>query len=118
VYKRQALYCALANAGLRGHVFTHLSHVYPSGSSIYTTVLFPVAPDPDETLVRWQALKAAASQAIVAYGATISHQHGVGRDHAGYVAAEKGHLGMAILSDLCRRFDPNGMMNPGKLIQV
>lgn len=61
-------------------------------------------------------LKAAASRAIVARGGTISHQHGVGADHAPYLAAEKGPLGEAVLGDLCRRFDPAGMMNPGKLI--
>lgn len=111
-----ALYLALPDAGQRTHVFSHLSHLYPSGSNIYTTILFRVAPDPDETLARWQVLKAAASQAIVAHGATISHQHGVGSDHARYLVAEKGELGMAFLRDLCQLFDPDGMMNPGKLV--
>jgi alkyldihydroxyacetonephosphate synthase len=107
---------ASGQAGERVHVFTHLSHLYPYGASIYTTYLFRIAPDPDETLRRWQVLKAAASQAIVAHGATISHQHGVGTDHLAYLAAEKGPLGLAVLGDLCKRFDPDGIMNPGKLI--
>ena len=59
----------------------------------------------------------AASDAIVAGGGTISHQHGVGRDHAPYLAAEKGDLGMAVLGDIARRFDPDGIMNPGVLIE-
>jgi alkyldihydroxyacetonephosphate synthase len=101
----------------RVHVFTHLSHLYPYGSSIYTTYLYRVAADPEETLSRWQALKRAASQAIVACGATISHQHGVGTDHLPYLAMEKGPLGMSALHDLCVRFDPEGIMNPGKLIE-
>ncbi len=100
----------------RVHVFTHLSHMYPQGASIYTTYLFRLADDPEETLARWQTLKAAASAAIVANGGTISHQHGVGTDHAPYLPAEKGELGMAVLQDVVRRFDPYGMMNPGKLI--
>lgn len=98
------------------HVFTHLSHVYSYGSSIYTTYLFRLADDPAETLHRWQTLKRAASEVIVAHGGTISHQHGVGVDHAPYLPAEKGPLGMAVLHDLVQRFDPQGMMNPGKLI--
>ena len=101
----------------RVHVFTHLSHLYPYGSSIYTTYLYRVAADPEETLNRWQTLKGAASQAIVACGATISHQHGVGTDHLPYLAVEKGPLGLAALHDLCARFDPEGIMNPGKLIE-
>ena len=72
--------------------------------------------DPDETLRRWHILKKAASQAIIANGGTISHQHGVGTDHAPYLQAEKGALGMAALGDVLRRFDPYEVMNPGKLI--
>jgi alkyldihydroxyacetonephosphate synthase len=39
----------------------------------------------------------------------------VGLDHAGYLAAEKGPLGMQTLESVIRLFDPDGMMNPGKL---
>ena len=58
----------------------------------------------------------AASKTIVRFGATISHQHGVGVDHAPYLPAEKGELGMAVLDDVRHRFDPKGIMNPGKLL--
>ncbi len=99
------------------HVFTHLSHVYPHGTSVYTTYAFRLSPDPDETLRRWQAMKAAASAAVVKYGGTISHQHGVGQDHAPYLAVEKGALGMTAIRDALRTFDPAGIMNPGKLVE-
>ena len=71
---------------------------------------------PEETLRRWQVLKAAASQAILSQGGTISHQHGVGTDHLPYLEQEKGTLGVAAIRDLCTRFDPEGIMNPGKLV--
>ncbi|HSW40977.1 MAG TPA: FAD-binding oxidoreductase [Patescibacteria group bacterium] len=106
----------LAAEGERVHAFTHLSHVYPTGSSLYTTFVFRLADDPDVTLERWRRLKTAASEAIVRLGGTISHQHGVGSDHAAYLAAEKGELGMAALGDLTRRFDPAGIMHPGVLL--
>ena len=106
----------MSGIGDRIHIFTHLSHVYPFGSSIYTTYLFRLAADADETITRWQAMKTAASQAIVSSGGTISHQHGVGLDHLSYLAAEKGTLGMAAIASLCRQFDPKGIMNPGKLV--
>jgi alkyldihydroxyacetonephosphate synthase len=112
-----AIRSGLEKDGERVHVFSHLSHLYPSGSSVYVTYLFRLADDPDETLERWQALKNAASDAIVAGGGTISHQHGVGRDHRPYLAAEKGELGMAMLGDLARRLDPDGRMNPGVLLR-
>ena len=111
-----AIHRALEPFSERVHVFTHLSHFYPTGCSIYTTYLFRLADDPDETQARWQAMKTAASETIVALRATISHQHGVGEDHAPWLAVEKGELGMAVLGDVLRRFDPTGIMNPGKLI--
>lgn len=107
---------ALQSEGEHIHVFTHLSHIYTHGASIYTTFLFRLADQPEHTLARWQKLKTAASEAIVAQGGTISHQHGVGTDHAPWLAAEKGPLGMAVLQDVCHRFDPEGIMNPGKLL--
>jgi alkyldihydroxyacetonephosphate synthase len=115
------LEAAIANAllpatGERVHVFTHLSHLYPTGSSLYLTFIFRLAADPDATLERWQTIKAAASTVIAAEGATITHHHGVGRDHAAYLAAEKGPLGMAALEGAVRTFDPDGMMNPGVLL--
>ena len=60
--------------------------------------------------------KDAASQAIVANGGTISHQHGVGLDHRRYLADEKGELGIAAVSSVATCLDPDRRMNPGKLL--
>jgi alkyldihydroxyacetonephosphate synthase len=95
--------------------FAHLSHVYRDGASIYTTFLIRRTADPDEFLARWQALKRAASLTIQQYGGTITHQHGVGLDHAPYLTVEKGPLGMDAIRAVCKSFDPDEMMNPGKL---
>jgi alkyldihydroxyacetonephosphate synthase len=98
------------------HVFSHLSHVYPSGSSIYTTYLFRLSGTPQDTLDTWQRLKHAASRAIVSAGGTISHQHGVGLDHKKYLINEKGEISVAMLHKLFNHFDPDQRMNPGKMI--
>lgn len=98
------------------HVFTHLSHVYPTGSSIYSTFVFRLAQTPGETLERWRALKQAGSRAVVNSGGTITHQHGIGTDHKQYLGAEKGELGIAALQQIFSYFDPDRRMNPGKLI--
>jgi len=111
-----ALRDALTPMGEKVHVMTHLSHFYPSGCSIYTTYLFRLCADPEQLLERWRALKEAASQVIVSLGATISHQHGVGEDHAPYLVHEKGQRGMDSLRCLFQHFDPQGVMNPGKLL--
>ncbi|MFP5342675.1 MAG: FAD-binding oxidoreductase [Candidatus Limnocylindria bacterium] len=111
-----ALSDGLEPEGERVHPFSHLSHLYPSGSSLYMTYLFRVADDPDRTLERWRRLKTIASRTIVDHGGTISNQHGVGTDHAAYLGAEKGPLGMAALADAVARFDPAGILARGVLL--
>jgi alkyldihydroxyacetonephosphate synthase len=106
----------LAPSGERVLAFAHLSSVYNTGASIYITYLFRRSKDPAETLHRWEILKGAASRVIVQQGGTISHQHGVGIDHAPYLEAEKGALGMQMLEAVKATLDPDGIMNPGKLI--
>ena len=100
------------------HAFTHLSHVYPQGSSIYSQFVWATAAGGfGPNLQRWRQLKAAVADTIAAHGGTVSHQHGVGRDHAAHLQDEKGALGMSTLAELCRHFDPKKIMNPGKLLQ-
>ena len=106
---------ALAAEGERVHAFTHLSHVYRQGCSVYTTFVYRLAADVDADLERWRRLKSAVSDAVVAGSGTISHQHGVGEDHAPYLAAEKGELGLALLRAAARELDPGAIMNPRKL---
>ncbi len=108
---------ALSDDGEKVHVFTHLSHVYGQGCSLYTTYLFRCAEDYLKTLNRWKQLKQIACETIVNNKGTISHQHGVGKDHAPYLAVEKGPLGMQVISQLCRHFDPDKQLNPGTLIE-
>ncbi len=107
---------ALAEFKENVHVFTHLSHFYGQGCSVYTTFVFRAGSDYEGTMKRWQKLKAAGAEAIVRHGGTISHQHGVGKDHAPYLAAEKGELGIKAIKSLCEVFDADGRMNPGKLV--
>jgi alkyldihydroxyacetonephosphate synthase len=91
----------------------HVSHLYPTGASLYFTVLGAQAADP---AAQWRALKAAATDAIVAAGGTITHHHAVGRDHALWMGAEVGELGLGVLRAIKDRCDPAGIMNPGKLL--
>ena len=112
----QSIRTALADEGEQVHAYTHLSHVYGQGSSIYTTYLFRLGESYQQGMDRWVKLKKAGAEQIVAHGGTISHQHGVGRDHRQYLSAEKGTLGIAAINNLCELFDPKGQMNPGKLL--
>ncbi|MCB1704438.1 MAG: FAD-binding oxidoreductase [Halioglobus sp.] len=107
---------ALADEGEKVHAFTHLSHMYGQGSSVYTTYIFRCGDSYAQTQARWEKLKAAGAEAIVRFGGTISHQHGVGKDHAKYLSAEKGELGIEAIRGLLTVFDAGQQMNPGKLL--
>jgi alkyldihydroxyacetonephosphate synthase len=113
----ESLRTALKDDGEDIMVFTHLSHVYGQGSSIYTTYFFRCADTYKSTLARWKKLKGTTCDVIAQGRATISHQHGVGRDHAPYMAAEKGELGMRVIETLIKDFDPEKRLNPGVLIE-
>ena len=69
-----------------------------------------------EELEQWHAVKTAACEAITATRGTITHHHAVGRDHAPYMPAEVGALGVDVLRAAKERLDPTGIMNPGKLL--
>jgi len=85
---------------------TRLNHLY---GGVNLSQGFPDFPAPD-------AVKAAACAAIVEAGGTITHHHGVGRDHAPYMRGEVGQLGLETLRAVKERLDPAGVMNPGKLL--
>lgn len=112
----QAAEHALQQDGEKLHTYTHLSHVYTQGASVYTTFAYRLTGNYQRDLARWRRLKTAVSEAIVSVGGTISHQHGVGTDHAPYLPAEKGAFGIDAIRGIYRHFDPLGIMNPGKVI--
>jgi alkyldihydroxyacetonephosphate synthase len=105
---------ALDAQGSPGLAFCHLSHAYPDGASLYYTFIAPRQPGAE--IEQWRAVKTAACEAIVGAGGTITHHHAVGRDHAPFMPAEVGALGLESLRALKERLDPAGIMNPGKLI--
>ena len=102
--------------GRKGSCLHAPLHFYTSGASIYTTYVFRIPPKTKDTLTRWQRLKSRASQVIVKHGGTISHQHGVGSDHAPYLIHEKKPLGIDTLKRVFDELDPEQIMNPGKLV--
>jgi alkyldihydroxyacetonephosphate synthase len=109
-----ALRSALRARGTPPLVLCHVSHLYETGASLYFTFL--ARADAGAELEQWRAAKEAASEAIVAAGGTITHHHAIGRDHARWLGAETGALGLEALRAAKERLDPAGIMNPGKLL--
>jgi alkyldihydroxyacetonephosphate synthase len=113
-----ALYDGVRSALLsslgRALVGCHVSHIYPTGASLYFTAL--AAADTGHEVEQWTAAKLAANEAIVAAGGTITHHHAVGTAHRDHVLAETSAVGIEALRAVKRRLDPAGILNPGKLL--
>ena len=110
-----ALRESLSAQGTPPVVLCHVSHVYPSGASLYFTVACAQAADP---VAQWRAAKAAASDAILATGGSITHHHGIGTDHREWYTREIGELGVDMLRAVKATLDPDGIMNPGVLLPL
>ncbi|WP_089243060.1 FAD-binding oxidoreductase [Rhodococcoides kyotonense] len=108
-----ALVESLGAAGTPPVVMCHISHVYPTGASLYFTVVCAAADDP---ITQWRNAKTAATDAMTATGATVTHHHAVGSDHRNWMPHEIGDVGIAVLRSIKSAVDPAGILNPGKLI--
>ncbi len=108
-----ALRAGFQEAGARSYVMCHVSHVYPTGASLYFTVIANLRSDPLDT---WAHIKRRVNDAILAAGGTISHHHAVGRDHAAWLEQEIGDTGVRILAAIKRELDPTWILNPGAVI--
>ena len=109
----EALTKSLGESGTPALVLCHISHVYPTGASLYFTVVAGQRGNPIE---QWRKAKTAASEAMMRTGATITHHHAVGADHRPWMRDEVGDLGVAVLRAVKATLDPTGILNPGKLI--
>jgi len=113
---RKALQEALWKDGSPGLVLCHVSHVYADGASLYYTFL--TRQRDREEIAQWEAIKAAVTRAFIESGGALSHHHGIGVDHAPYLPRVIGEDGIVVLRALKRELDPEGIMNPGKLVAV
>jgi alkyldihydroxyacetonephosphate synthase len=94
-------------------VSCRFAYVYPDGPSPYYSVYAPGRRG--QELEQWDAIKHAASEAILALGGTITHHHAVGRDHRTWYLRELPQQVAAALQAAKAELDPAGIMNPGAL---
>jgi alkyldihydroxyacetonephosphate synthase len=92
----------------------HISHTYQTGASLYFTYAW-VQPK-ENVLEQYQQIKNGAEDAFMKGGASLSHHHGVGYEHMPWIEEEISATGLKALMGLKKELDPNGIMNPGKII--
>ncbi|MDZ4869891.1 MAG: FAD-binding oxidoreductase [Alphaproteobacteria bacterium] len=100
--------------GKPGMVTCRFTHAYPDGPAPYYT--FQALGRMTALLEQWQEIKAVANDVVVAAGGTITHHHAVGRDHRPGYTRECPPLFAEALRAAKASVDPNGLMNPGVLI--
>ncbi len=106
---------AYAQLGIKGWIMSHLSHSYHSGACLYFTFAFVFGDDP---LGEYDVVKKAIQQSFVDNGATISHHHGVGREHSPWLEEDISVEGVAVMSALLEGADPGSNFNPGKIVRA
>src|SRR5262249_15328965 len=102
--------------GRPGQVTCRLTHVYPDGPAPYFT--FHALGRHGDLLAQWRTIKSAAGDALIAAGGTITHHHAVGRDHRPWYDRQRPELFAAALRAAKRAMDPQGLLNPGVLIDA
>jgi alkyldihydroxyacetonephosphate synthase len=100
--------------GTTAELSCRFTHVYPDGPAPYYT-WFGMAKQGSERS-QWAEIKEAASEAVLAAGGTITHHHAVGRMHRPQYDRQRPDLFAACLRAAKRAVDPNGVLNPGVLV--
>ncbi|MDH6181187.1 alkyldihydroxyacetonephosphate synthase [Microbacteriaceae bacterium SG_E_30_P1] len=108
-----AAQAAYNQLGIKGWIMSHMSHSYHSGACLYFTFAFVFGDDP---LGEYDVVKKAIQQAFVDNGGTISHHHGVGREHSPWLEEDISPEGVAVMGALFGGADPGSNLNPGKII--
>src|SRR3954471_16791644 len=104
-----------ADLGVKGYIMSHLSHSYHGGACLYFTFAFQ--PDPArDGLADYDTIKSAIQQAFVDAGATLSHHHAVGTEHAAWLEQDISAPGVAMVRALFEAVDPGANLNPGKIV--
>src|SRR5215470_6226170 len=106
---------AFADLGVRGYIMCHLSHSYHAGACLYFTFAF-VPTGTGTGIEQYDRVKSAIQQTFIDSGATLSHHHAVGVEHAQWLEEDISAPGVAMLRALFDGVDPGANLNPGKIV--
>jgi len=104
--------------GAEGIVSCRFTHVYPDGPAPYFS-FFTVGDstgDLRKALEKWRIIKQVANDLVVSLGGTSTHHHAVGRDHRSGYEQQTSELFRRAFAAAKASLDPEGIFNPGVLI--
>ena len=98
-------------AGARPFPFGHLGD-----GNIHYNVLQPIGADKDDYLKHWDEMNAAVFAVVKKYSGSISAEHGIGVLKRDILPSVKDPVALELMRSLKRLLDPNGILNPGKVL--
>ena len=97
--------------GCRPVPFGHLGD-----GNIHYNVSQPVGADTKAYLGRWYEMNAAVHAVVARFGGSISAEHGIGVMKRKLLPQVKDPVALDLMRALKRTLDPNGILNPGKVL--
>ena len=97
--------------GCRPVPFGHLGD-----GNVHFNVSQPVGADPPQFLARWGDINDAVNKVVLKYNGSISAEHGIGKLKRDTLAKVKDPVALELMRGLKRMLDPNGILNPGKVL--
>jgi FAD/FMN-containing dehydrogenase len=97
--------------GARPVPFGHLGD-----GNIHYNVSQPPGMDRTIFLSHWEAMNAAVHEIVLDLGGSISAEHGIGRLKRDILPHAKPAIELELMRKIKAAFDPNGILNPGKLL--
>jgi D-lactate dehydrogenase (cytochrome) len=84
--------------------------------NIHYNVMQPEGADKAQFLARWDEVNAVVFEVVKKFGGSISAEHGVGVMKRGILPKYKDPVALELMRGLKRMLDPNGILNPGKVL--
>jgi len=97
--------------GARPVPFGHLGD-----GNIHFNVSQPIGADTEAYLGQWEAMNAVVHEIVARYGGSISAEHGIGVMKRKLLPQVKDPVAIEVMRALKRTLDPNGILNPGKVL--
>ncbi len=84
--------------------------------NIHFNVSQPIGADKDAFLARWTEVNATVDKIVLKYHGSISAEHGIGTLKRESLVKVKDPVALALMRDFKKLLDPNGILNPGKVL--
>ena len=84
--------------------------------NLHFNVSQPVGADQEKFLARWGEVNAVVDKIVLKYQGSISAEHGIGKLKRDTLPKVKDPVALELMRGLKRMLDPNGILNPGKVL--